>query len=254
MNEIGKNIRFLRQQRKMSQDQLAEALHVTRQTVSNYETGRSRPDIKILTVLSEALNADVKEILYGPADREAHIRRLRHLAVGVVLTGLVGVLYFAGSTWAQQLLKERFLAFPAYMMIFFVKPLFYSLFGWMLCQGSLVLLRTAPLRYRWAVWAQRGLLAMVAVWLICMTPLFLFFFENFIEDIQHLFTSYAHSRSDSLNLNPIALFTYRHVNLLPWISFLLGMALGILGFPGRRMVKATAEANTAQMEKADSPE
>lgn len=39
MNEIGKNIRFLRQQRKMSQDQLAEALHVTRQTVSNYETG-----------------------------------------------------------------------------------------------------------------------------------------------------------------------------------------------------------------------
>lgn len=41
MNEIGKNIRFLRQQRKMSQDQLAEALHVTRQTVSNYETGVS---------------------------------------------------------------------------------------------------------------------------------------------------------------------------------------------------------------------
>ena len=87
-----------------------------------------------------------------------------------------------------------------------------------------------------------------------MTPLFLFFFENFIEDIQHLFTPYARSRSDSLNLNPIALFTYRHVNLLPWISFLLGMALGILGFPGRRMVKGTAEADTTQIEKSDSPE
>lgn len=254
MNDIGKNIRFLRQQRKMSQDQLAEALHVTRQTVSNYETGRSRPDVEMLTTLAAALDADVKEILYAPADREVHIRRLRRLAVGVVLTGLVGVLYFAGSTWAQQLLKERFLAFPAYMMMFFVKPLFYSLFGWMLCQGSLVLLRTTPLRYRWAVWARRGLLAMVAVWLICMAPMFLFFFKNFIEDIQHLFTPYARSQSDSLNLNPIALFTYRHVNLLPWISFLLGMALGILGFPSRRMVKATVEADTAQMEKADSPE
>lgn len=41
MENLGKNIRLLRVQRKMSQDQLAEALHVTRQTVSNYETGVS---------------------------------------------------------------------------------------------------------------------------------------------------------------------------------------------------------------------
>ena len=55
MNDIGKNIRFLREQRKWSQDQLAEALHVTRQTVSNYETGRSRPDVEMLTTLAAAL-------------------------------------------------------------------------------------------------------------------------------------------------------------------------------------------------------
>lgn len=41
MENLGKNIRLLRVQRKTSQDQLAEALHVTRQTVSNYETGVS---------------------------------------------------------------------------------------------------------------------------------------------------------------------------------------------------------------------
>ena len=63
MGDIGRNIRFLRIQKKLSQDQLAESLHVTRQTVSNYETGRSRPDVEMLTALAEALNADVKEIL-----------------------------------------------------------------------------------------------------------------------------------------------------------------------------------------------
>ena len=50
MRDIGKNIRTLRTRRGLSQDQLAEALrqdqlaedlHVTRQTVSNYETGDS---------------------------------------------------------------------------------------------------------------------------------------------------------------------------------------------------------------------
>lgn len=42
MEDIGKNIRALRVRKKLSQDQLAQILHVTRQTVSNYETGRSR--------------------------------------------------------------------------------------------------------------------------------------------------------------------------------------------------------------------
>ena len=51
MRDIGKNIRALRTRRGLSQDQLAEALHVTRQTVSNYETGRSRPDVEMLTAL-----------------------------------------------------------------------------------------------------------------------------------------------------------------------------------------------------------
>ena len=41
MRDIGKNIRALRMRKKLSQDQLAEAIHVTRQTVSNYETGVS---------------------------------------------------------------------------------------------------------------------------------------------------------------------------------------------------------------------
>lgn len=41
MRDIGKNIRALRVRRGLSQDQLAESLHVTRQTISNYETGVS---------------------------------------------------------------------------------------------------------------------------------------------------------------------------------------------------------------------
>lgn len=42
MRDIGKNIRALRMRKKLSQDQLAQILHVTRQTVSNYETGVSQ--------------------------------------------------------------------------------------------------------------------------------------------------------------------------------------------------------------------
>ena len=47
MRDIGKNIRQLRTQQNMTQDELAQKLFVTRQTVSNYETGKSKPDVAL---------------------------------------------------------------------------------------------------------------------------------------------------------------------------------------------------------------
>ena len=55
MRDISKNIKQLRIKKKMTQDELSEVLFVTRQTVSNYETGKSRPDIDMLIKISEAL-------------------------------------------------------------------------------------------------------------------------------------------------------------------------------------------------------
>ena len=41
MNAVGKNLKQLRQREKLTQDALAERLHVTRQAVSPWETGVS---------------------------------------------------------------------------------------------------------------------------------------------------------------------------------------------------------------------
>lgn len=53
MRDIGKNIRDLRQQKHLTQEELAERLFVTRQTVSNYENGRTRPDVDQILRLAE---------------------------------------------------------------------------------------------------------------------------------------------------------------------------------------------------------
>ena len=45
MRDIGANIRRARTHRHLTQDDLAQTVHTTRQTISNYETGRSRPDV-----------------------------------------------------------------------------------------------------------------------------------------------------------------------------------------------------------------
>ena len=53
MANVGKNIRRLRNEKRMTQDELAEKLFVSRQTISNYETGKSNPNIDMLLKIAE---------------------------------------------------------------------------------------------------------------------------------------------------------------------------------------------------------
>ena len=58
MNRIGKNIKKARSEKGYTQEQLAQKLCVTRNTISNYETGHSNPDIEMLQLLAEALKTE----------------------------------------------------------------------------------------------------------------------------------------------------------------------------------------------------
>ena len=58
-------IRRLREERHMTQSQLAEKLCVSSKAVSKWETGRSYPDITLIEPLSRQLGVSVAELLSG---------------------------------------------------------------------------------------------------------------------------------------------------------------------------------------------
>lgn len=62
---IGENIRRLRLERKMSQEELAKRVFTTRQTIPNYENERSMPDLQTIEKLSEIFEIDPETLLYG---------------------------------------------------------------------------------------------------------------------------------------------------------------------------------------------
>lgn len=72
MSEIGKNITKLRKKLNMTQDELAEKLFVTRQTVSGWENGRTQPNLDILCDLSEALECSPLDIISVKKKRMTH--------------------------------------------------------------------------------------------------------------------------------------------------------------------------------------
>lgn len=61
--KLGDNIQKLRKDLKLSQEQLAEKIDVTRQTISNWELGETSPNPEQLKLLSKALNVSIDELL-----------------------------------------------------------------------------------------------------------------------------------------------------------------------------------------------
>ena len=107
MNAVGKNLKQLRQREKLTQDALAERLHVTRQAVSSWETGKTQPDIETLTTLAEALNADVRELIYGPGRIERPYARfqLRYIICTVICALILLASGFISCLTSRGLLR-----------------------------------------------------------------------------------------------------------------------------------------------------
>ena len=106
MNTFDKNLKRLRIQRNLKQEELAEKLHVTRQTVSGWETGRRQPDLDMLKKLAEVLDIDMQELLYGVKPRAYPRFRKKH----VICTAISGSI-------AAVLLLFRLLLLPYVKMI-----------------------------------------------------------------------------------------------------------------------------------------
>ena len=63
--EISTQIKKYRNTMKLSQEELAEKIYVTRQTISNWENGKSYPDIHSLLLLGSLFNVSLDQLIKG---------------------------------------------------------------------------------------------------------------------------------------------------------------------------------------------
>lgn len=61
--ELAGQIKKHRQALGISQEALAEKIHVSRQTISNWETARTYPDVQSLLLLSVAFDISIDELI-----------------------------------------------------------------------------------------------------------------------------------------------------------------------------------------------
>ena len=63
--ELGKQIKKHRQEAHLSQDELANRIYVSRQTISNWENDKSYPDVNSLVLLSEIFQISLDKLIKG---------------------------------------------------------------------------------------------------------------------------------------------------------------------------------------------
>lgn len=66
--EIGKQIQKYRTELNYSQDELAEKIYVTRQTVSNWENQHTYPDLRSLLLLCDVFDISLDQLVKGDLD------------------------------------------------------------------------------------------------------------------------------------------------------------------------------------------
>lgn len=63
MSELGKRIRELRKEKKLTQEQLGKILNVSHSTINRYESGLHQPDIESLNILANTFNCTTDYLL-----------------------------------------------------------------------------------------------------------------------------------------------------------------------------------------------
>ncbi len=61
---ISKNLKYLRKEKGLSQEEFAEALNVSRQTVAKWESGESMPDVENCKMISMFFGITIDDLVY----------------------------------------------------------------------------------------------------------------------------------------------------------------------------------------------
>ena len=72
--KIGNFISKLRKEKKLTQEELAEKLHISSKSISRWETGKCMPDISLLIPLSEILEVSVNELITGESIEDENFK------------------------------------------------------------------------------------------------------------------------------------------------------------------------------------
>ncbi|MFD1410654.1 helix-turn-helix domain-containing protein [Lapidilactobacillus gannanensis] len=108
MTIIGQRIKQARNDKNLTQQELAERINISRSAVSNWESGRNYPDLDSIVLLSDSLNLSLDQLLREDATMvkkvslEQRKGKKRKIYLRILLPLFIILLIFTGYTLYQE--------------------------------------------------------------------------------------------------------------------------------------------------------
>lgn len=101
--ELGKRIAEIRKEHSLTQEGLAEICNVTRQTISNWENGKSYPDLETLVLISDTFDVSLDVMLKGDrkmvSETTKEQKHGKHFAEKVIFAVIITALIVLGGIY-----------------------------------------------------------------------------------------------------------------------------------------------------------
>jgi len=130
--KIGKKLHQARKANQMNQDEVAEKIFVSRQTISNWENEKSYPDIISIIKLSDLYNISLDDLLKGDESIMAHLAESTDVVKSnskLIFYSVLNILMFAlVIIFNTQISDNKYLLFACLSLVTLsVSVLFYQI-------------------------------------------------------------------------------------------------------------------------------
>lgn len=106
MSNFHEQLKKIRKEKNVTQEQLAEFLNASRQTISKWESGKSLPDIENAQQLATYFNVDINELLGNENNivdiRKTNKKKRRKKILSIVSASITTLLIFFGGLFYSK--------------------------------------------------------------------------------------------------------------------------------------------------------
>lgn len=171
MKDIGASIQHLREEKGYTQDQLAEKLFVSRQTISNYERNKSQPSLEMLERIAEVFEVDMASLLTEPTNLNSEKNgKVWHLFLQGAICLLLDAAYIVLRRMALTMRNEKYDVGLLAWVYFLLRPGLWAALGYFF-MSTLLTATKVPVRKRKWFRALRVLIwIVVAAYLALIYP------------------------------------------------------------------------------------
>lgn len=106
---VGQKLQMARNKQELTQEQIAQQLQVSRQTISNWENNKSYPDIVSLITLSELYQISLDQLLKGDKAMIEHLSKStntvasnRRLLTAIILNIIILIVFILFNSLITQ--------------------------------------------------------------------------------------------------------------------------------------------------------